>query len=212
MSEEEEEDEWEEEDGLGDLVGGRSGEEEAPEADAASSIFRMDITNKATDLLQDAWEGISFTVLNNKHKVVYVSAEEIKGVASAEYDSITTICTVEFYYKLKVKFEVHYEGVAHRGRISLAQINKDKLSAIDFPFDILWLNGIAPKGYVFNQVMSLLCSPKARNTIRRIFDDFQTRCVAFLQPKLQGFDRDALKRRAVRKMNRCVCWSLNLSG
>lgn len=182
------EEEEEEEAGIKVPFGGTSGEAELDVG--GRSTFRMEITNKATDLLQDAWEGVSFSTLNSKHKVNFLSAEEIKGVASAEYDSATTICTVSFYYKLKVKFEVHFEGGVHRGRISLTQINKEKLALNDFPFDILWLNGIAPKDrYVFNQVTSLLCSPKARNTIRRVFLDFQTRCVLFLQPKLQGFSR-----------------------
>lgn len=164
--------------------------------------YGMEFTSKAAEILADAFENTSTTFLNGKYKVCLLSAEDIKGKANSEYNSSTKVCTITFYYKLKVRFEVHWEGNIYRGRILLIQMSKEKLAIEDFPYDILWLNGISPRGITYQQVVSLLISPKTRTLIRKNFDDFQRRSITFLQPKLQGFDHENLLHRSTKKENR----------
>jgi len=147
-----------------------------------SSLFVFDCTRKAVNALEDAIADASFHIL--KTKCVFVAAEEVKGKASAAFDSHTLECGIDYDFKLKLKFAVTFEAVVYRGWLVLVHANKEMLADVDFPMEVKWNNGISPKGLVFQQTTSVLLSPRSRACIRKCFAAFELAIVESLMPKL----------------------------
>ena len=158
----------------------------APAEVATEDIFVFDTSDKAIGLLEDVFAGRSFKIIHTK--VVFPSADEIKGKCSAIFVASTQKCSLEYDFKLSLKFAITFEGKEYRGWILLVHMNEAKLRETDFAMEVRWDNGISPKGIVFNQTNSVLLSPRCREAIREGFRAWESATIDFLQPKLLRFN------------------------
>jgi hypothetical protein len=154
--------------------------------DSNSNLFVFDCTAKAIMILEDTFSNAQYNIIHTK--VVFSQVDDAKGMCKCLYDSKTQSCTLDFDFKMKLKFAITFEGNVYRGWITLVHMSRAKLAETDFGMDVYWDNGISPKGIVYNQTTSVLISPRSRERIRKGFRDWEEATVSQLLGKMQALN------------------------
>lgn len=155
-------------------------------ATTSTDLFVFDCTAKAIMILEDTFSNAQYNIIHTK--VVFSQVDDAKGVCKCLYDSKTQNCTLDFDFKMKLKFAITFEGNVYRGWIILVHMSRAKLAEADFGMDVYWNNGLSPKGIIYNQTMSVLISPRSRERIRKGFRDWEEATVGQLLGKMQALN------------------------
>jgi len=149
------------------------------EADDASTSWRdirVDKTQRASQLLEDALIGHSFRLL--KTEVKFTQVDEVKGSAALLISHKRGEVSFDMKFSFKCKFEILFEGKTYKGFLGFEKLDMQILARGEYPIRVSWLDNKPPANkFVYNQTTATLTSSAAKQSINECMRKFEAACI-----------------------------------